>query len=321
MSWGYVAVAAGTVIAGAVSSNGAKKGAAAAQHGADAATAETARQYDQTRNDFAPWRSAGANALDTLSSLYGWAPASQAAGREAALQPVHHGDADLPQGTSTINRGHGRYDVMYQGGVIGQLTPGGKSGHFTPAQGVNVGQLLSDQQTQAHASQQTGAPQGGTGQPNMNAFFASPDYQFRRDEGNRGIEGSFAARGMGQSGNALRALTEFNSNLASGEFGNYFNRLAGIAGIGQTATNQTAAYGADAASQAGRNSLYAGNARASGIQGQADAWGNTAQGLAGLYGYYKQPGGSAMSRPGLSTPGYGSGGGWGTGVNNYPGMG
>jgi hypothetical protein len=291
MSWGYVAVAAGTVISGYMSSKGAKDGAKAQGRAADAASAESARQYDQTRDDFSPWRSAGANALDTISSLYGWAPASQAAGREAALQPVHHGDADLPQGSSVVNRGGGRYDVMYQGNVIGQLTPGGRAGHFTPAQGVNVDQLLSDQQAQSRASQQTGAPQGGTGQPNLNAFFASPDYNFRRNEGNRGIEGSFAARGMGQSGNALRALTEFNSGLASSEFGNYFNRLAGIAGIGQTATDSTAAYGANSASERGRNALIAGNARASGIQGQADAWGQTAQGLSSLYGYYKRPGG------------------------------
>jgi hypothetical protein len=298
MSWGYVAVAAGTVISGYMSSKGAKDGAKAQGRAADAASAESGRQYDQTRDDFAPWRSAGANALDTISSLYGWAPASQAAGREAALQPVHHGDADLPQGSSVVNLGGGRYDVMYQGQRIGGLTPGGKSGHFTPANGVDVGRLFADQQTQSRASQQTGAPQGGTGQPNLNAFFASPDYQFRRNEGNRGIEGSFAARGMGQSGNALRALTEFNSNLASGEFGNYFNRLAGIAGIGQTATDSTAAYGANSASERGRNALIAGNARASGIQGQADAWGQTAEGLSSLYGYYKRPKGGSSSRLG-----------------------
>jgi hypothetical protein len=197
---------------------------------------------------------------------------------------------------------------------IGGLTPGGKAGHFTPAQGVDVGRLLADQQQQSRTSQQTGAPQGGTGQPDMSGFFASPDYNFRRTEGQRGIEGSFAARGMGQSGNALRALTEFNGNLASGEFGNYFNRLAGIAGVGQTATNQTAAYGADAASQAGRNALIAGNARASGIQGQADAWGQTAQGLSSLYGYYNANRGVGRGSyggtgygGGLSTPGYGDG--------------
>jgi hypothetical protein len=312
--WGAVIGAAAVVGAGAAQSNAAKGAARAQGRASDAATAETAYQYDQTRNDLAPWRSAGSNALDEISKLYGWAPASQAAGREAALQPVHHGDADLPQGSSVVNLGGGRYDVMYNGQRIGGLTPGGKAGHFTPAQGVDVGRLLADQQQQSRTSQQTGAPQGGTGQPDMSGFFASPDYNFRRTEGQRGIEGSFAARGMGQSGNALRALTEFNGNLASGEFGNYFNRLAGIAGVGQTATNQTAAYGADAASQAGRNALIAGNARASGIQGQADAWGQTAQGLSSLYGYYNANRGVGRGSyggtgygGGLSTPGYGDG--------------
>jgi hypothetical protein len=283
------AAAVATVAAGAIAANGAKKAGESARHGADAATAETSRQYDQTRNDLAPYRAAGGNALDEISRLYGWAPASGAAQREADLQPVYHGGQALPQGSTVVRTQGNNYDVMYQGQRIGGLSQGGPDGRFTPAAGVNVDQLLADQQTQARSQQATGAPSGGTGQPDMSHFFSSPDYNFRRTEGQRGIEGTFAARGMGQSGNALRALTDFNSNLAAGEFGNYFNRLAGIAGVGQTATNQTGAFGADAASQASRNSLYAGNARASGIQGQSDAWGQTGQGLASLYGYYKNP--------------------------------
>jgi hypothetical protein len=308
MSWGYVAVAAGTVISGYMGSQGAKDGAKAQGRAADAATAESSRQYDQTRNDLAPYRAAGTNALDEISRLYGWAPSSQAAQREADLQPVYHGGQALPQGTTVVRTGGSNYDVMYNGQRIGGLSKGGAEGRFTPAQGVNVDQLLADQQMQARSQQATG-PSAGTGQPDMSHFYTSPDYTFRRDEGNRGIEGSFAARGMGQSGNALRALTEFNSNLAAGEYGNYFNRLAGVAGVGQTATNQTAAFGADAASQAGRNALYAGNARASGIQGQADAWGNTAQGLASLYGYYN------------NSRGVGSGSYGGTGYGGYGGYG
>lgn len=142
-----------------------------------------------------------------------------------------------------------------------------------------------------------------------NAFTASPDYNFRRSEGTRDIQGTFAARGGGQSGNALRALAEFNSNLAAGEYGNWFqrqqseydrwfNRNAALAGIGQTATNQAGAgalqTGSDIASNAmrtganiGNAMIGAGDARASGIIGSANAWGNTLQDLAGLYGYYQ----------------------------------
>jgi hypothetical protein len=135
-------------------------------------------------------------------------------------------------------------------------------------------------------------------------FIKSPDYEFRRSEGMRGTERSAAARGGAFGGNALRALSEFNSNLASSEYGNYFNRLSSLAGIGQSATNQTAAYGADHAANAGRNALYAGDARASGIINQSNAIGQGLNGLAGAYGYY-----SANRRP----QSYG-----GTGAGSYP---
>jgi hypothetical protein len=176
----------------------------------------------------------------------------------------------------------------------------------------------------------TGQPgQPGTGQPGQanpvpptsplsrpptspldpNGFTASPDYAFRRGEGMRGIEGSFSARGGAQSGNALRALTEFNSNLASGEYGNWFqrqqseydrwfNRNAALAGIGQTATNQAgsgalqtgqgiAGNAMQTGSNIGNALIGQGDARASGIIGGANAWGNAAQDLAGLYGYWQ----------------------------------
>ncbi len=102
-------------------------------------------------------------------------------------------------------------------------------------------------------------------------FMASPDYTFRRDEGIRGIEQTAAARGGAFSGNALKALSEFNSNLASGEFGNWWNRQAGLAGVGQTATNAVGQFGANAASNIGNSLMTAGDARASGILGTANS--------------------------------------------------
>ena len=60
-------------------------------------------------------------------------------------------------------------------------------------------------------------------------FFTSPGFEFVRDEGLRGIENRFSASGGALSGNALRRLTEFNSGLASQEFGNFFERNARLA--------------------------------------------------------------------------------------------
>jgi hypothetical protein len=141
-----------------------------------------------------------------------------------------------------------------------------------------------------------GVPQGVTNgpspaltdpnSPNYGAFFKSPDYNFRRVEGQRDLGNSFAARGGAFSGNALKALSEFNSNLAAGEFGNYFNRQAALAGIGQTATGQSANAGIATGQLVGNSLQNAGDARASGIAQGANAWGGALSGIGQGLGYY-----------------------------------
>jgi hypothetical protein len=114
-------------------------------------------------------------------------------------------------------------------------------------------------------------PNGTRGDPNMGSFYTSPDYNFRRTEGTRDINNSFAARGGALSGNALRGITDFNSNLASGEFNNFYQRRLQEAGLGGAATSQ----GVNAANYTGANvsNLLSdqGNARASGIINQNNA--------------------------------------------------
>jgi hypothetical protein len=163
-------------------------------------------------------------------------------------------------------------DQLQQMGTLGQvnakslrrLTKMGLSGDdILKLQGMG-GQPQQAPQAQNHAQ-----PTGQAG--NMDRFFASPDYQFRRDEGQRGIGNSFAARGGAASGNALKALTEFNSNLASGEFGNYYNRLAGMAGMGSQATGNVAGAGNNYANALMGSQQAAGDARASGVMGGANS--------------------------------------------------
>jgi hypothetical protein len=119
---------------------------------------------------------------------------------------------------------------------------------------------------------------------NFSRFFTSPGYQFRRDEGQRDIGNSFAAKGGAASGNALRALTEFNQNMASNEFGNYQNALFNMAGMGQTATNTGIAAGQNTANNVSGLMQGIGDSRASGVMGGA----NSVMGAinSGLDGYY-----------------------------------
>ena len=127
-------------------------------------------------------------------------------------------------------------------------------------------------------------------------FQADPGYAFRQSEGMKGIEHGAAARGGLLSGSALKATQRFGQDLASQEYqnaynrysndqSNVFNRLASMAGIGQTANaalgnaGQNYANAATGISQAnaanqGNAILAAGGARSSGYLGAANAAGN-----------------------------------------------
>lgn len=119
-------------------------------------------------------------------------------------------------------------------------------------------------QTGANALDMLSRAYGIGGQaPDLTAFTASPGYQFRFDEGNRAVDRSAAARGLLHSGAAVKAQQRFGQGLASQEFGDWWNRLAGVAGVGMGATGATAGAGANAANNISAAYQQAGNARAS----------------------------------------------------------
>lgn len=123
-------------------------------------------------------------------------------------------------------------------------------------------------------------------------FFTDPGYNFARTEGQRGIERSAAARGGATGGNALRALSQFNQGLASQQYGDYYNRTAARAGVGQTTANNLASLGQNTANNIGNNLMAAGDARASGIVGQSNALTGGLSSLANLYAYRQGGGGN-----------------------------
>ena len=161
-----------------------------------------------------------------------------------------------------------------------------------------------------------------------------PSYKWRLEQGNKNLSASAAARGMLGSGQNLKDITDYGQGAASQEYGNaynrfmnnqntLYNRLAGLAGVGQAATNEIGNQGAQTAGNIGANTMAGigasnsaliggANASAAGTMGQANAWGgainsgisnwNTMQYL------NKQPGyggagagqGAAAYTPGLS---------------------
>jgi hypothetical protein len=119
----------------------------------------------------------------------------------------------------------------------------------------------------------------------MSDYEADPGYAFRLSEGNKALERSAAARGMVMSGSMFKGAQRFGQDLASQEYQNAFNRyqtnrsnqlnpLQSLMGAGQTATNQLTSEAGNLGRSLGENELGAGNARASGYVGSANAYTN-----------------------------------------------
>jgi len=80
-------------------------------------------------------------------------------------------------------------------------------------------------------------------------IYTDPSYKFRVDQGNKAMERQLAASGKYLTPAASQALMELGQNMGSQEYqnaynrfntdqGNLYNRLAGLAGMGQTQSGQ-----------------------------------------------------------------------------------
>lgn len=130
---------------------------------------------------------------------------------------------------------------------------------------------------------------------NPQAFLEStPGYQFRRDEGQQGLERSASARGRLFSGATGKALTRYNQDYASGEWGNLFNQFGRLSGQGTDAANTVVNVAGQYGQNAGQAIGNAGDARASGYlraaNAQSDMYGSIARGVGSIYGIGKQQG-------------------------------
>jgi hypothetical protein len=114
---------------------------------------------------------------------------------------------------------------------------------------------------------------GGQGVENaaLASFQNSPDYSFAFSQGLQALQRSGAAGGTGLSGGQVKAATEFGQGLASQQYGNYVNRLMGLAQLGTGAANTTSNTATSAANSQAATQQGIGTAQASGIVGSANA--------------------------------------------------
>jgi hypothetical protein len=113
-----------------------------------------------------------------------------------------------------------------------------------------------------------------------------PGYGFRLGEGLKALERMQASRGNFLSGGALKAGQRFAQDTASQEYGNAYNRLANIAGLGQTAGTQMGGAAAGFGTSAGNIMGQEANALAAGRMGRASAYTGAIGGALGSYQNY-----------------------------------
>jgi hypothetical protein len=298
--------AGGAILGGVLGGFGSSSAAKKQQRAAENATAVQRKAADRAMDMQMPFYEGGKEAQNKLMELMGLDVGYDPQVYEDTYRRLRQeaSDAHAAQYGFGFDNGPGWADVEFAGAEKGlreqamqmakqqyQANPRAKSGEF--------GSLLkkfSDED-----------------------FQADPGYQFRMDEGMRGVEGGAAARGGLLSGAALKAIQKYGQNFASNEYGNAynrfnadqtnkFNRLTGMIQSGQGSAQQIGNAAQNFGQQAGNNLIQGGNAQASGIMGTTHALvGGINQ---GINAYQQNQLMNLIRQPAAS--GWG-GGGWGSG--------
>jgi hypothetical protein len=247
-------------------------------------------QYQQARADQLPYLQSGANSLSSLDYLLGLQSPNGAPGSTTGA-----GSASNPQTLSIP-------------GVQGGVTLPGVSG-VTGTANTNLGAFGS--LMQGYQGGQFTAPTAAQAQ-------ATPGYQFALNQREGALQAGAAANGSLLTGGTLNAEQQYGQGLANTNYNNVynqalqqyntnynvwanqqanqFNRLATLAGAGQTSAQQLGSEGLQSAGQVantlsntgqqvGQQYNNAAAATASGYIGSANAWG---QGIGGATGNLSQ---------------------------------
>lgn len=249
------------------------------------ATALQKEIYEQTRGDVQPWYKAGVGGVNKLADLLGISGGSvqgrqdiynellpqytqqqttQGGGMWTGMDGALYGSEDEATGSYDWDQWEQRGTKVPVGGVTQQYAPQTSETIDYDALNAAVEERLGSQ----------GTPEGYGSlleRFDMSKFEEDPGYQYRQDEANKALQRQMAAQGVTLGGGgygevnpaAMRAMQEQSQGLAAQEYGsafdrynidqtNTYNRLAGIAGMGQQATGQMAGAGKNYATNTGQ---------------------------------------------------------------------
>lgn len=273
--------AAGIGLAGsAMSASAAGKAADAQAAAADKSIQFQRDQAQQARIDAYPWALQGAQALYTYMDALG-IPRPQT----PILPDLTQGPLGVGGGTTTgtatatypTANNTPQYIDHREGGHDGSIDRVPNPNYVAPGNGMTA---------PATAPNAIQSP-GNIPMTAANGFQQTPGYAFQVQQGTQGVLNSLSALGMKNSGKALKSLDTFTQGVANQEYGNWLNRISGVAGMGQNQTNATNTLSANAATNIGQTYQDQGQARASGYVGAANAWNTGLEGLGNAIGQTK----------------------------------
>jgi hypothetical protein len=249
--------------------------------------------------------------------------ASTAASNQAFLANQHQGIVNRSDASPWTSAG--REAVGELGGLLGwgSLTNPGVNASLWTFGGDPTGQ----QRASSTAKYNLFTQQMYGDLPNFqvsDTFQTDPGYEFRLGEGSKALDRSAAAKGGLYSGGQLRALTDYNQNFATNEYGNWWNRhaqseqknydnrvgqannyinlLTGMSGTGANVQSGVNSANSGLTQSGGSMLMAGGNAATQGANQSQNAWtnaiGSAGNNLltAGLY-YGMYGGGSTPTLP------------------------
>lgn len=263
--------------------------------------------YNQNRDDLAPYRETGTAALGQLAQLLGISAPQTAPVAETVAPPTGEytlDPAQLAQVLQPYLEGNPA-EISQERQYILDNFPELVQMIDAPEPTVTlspVGTFLDPAPTITPETEQLEPVT-----PDYSAFFETPGYQFTLNEALTANEGRAAARGRLNSSATDRSNIRYATGLADQTYNNYLNRLASMAGIGQTANTATAGLGANFANSAGTNIANAGTARASGYLGQANTINNALNSYMNYSAYNNLANSLYGSSPNLDASNFGYG--------------
>lgn len=318
MSWVGIISAAASLLGSSMQADSAK-GAGGDQAAATrSATDEQRRQFNLIRSDQAPYRDSGVSSLARLRDLLGFGDGSSLIDKSKyqigeRLIPASAVGFD-PEGYLRSNPDVAASNV-YADDPLGHFKDWGQKEDRNMFVPIYDEPALDAAIEGARAS---GPYSSLSKNFSVADFWADPvtqlSYQAGLDQGTKALHAAAPLTTGRDSGAAIKDLTKFATDytgMKAGEsFGrfegtktNEFNRLATMAGIGQTANQASGAAGANAASNIASLISGQGNAAAASRIAQGNAW---SSGITNIANWYQQQqflnsmnnrGGSGSSNP------------------------